>query len=306
MVRWRTRCDSALRDAVADVVDTGGTLRQAGLEVIGSPLRSGSPGPPLHNDASSAGGRSSGACRCHRRAGLRDGGLRHRGAIARCGFGHHPGLESPTVAAPKEAGWVGCARWWRRTRAHLVMDRLFGTSAAGPSSSRTSTPAAYDHAVRGRWTRPGPGFCRAHRYPAVVRPTGDYAESLRRATSRSGLMGWKPGRRGRGEWPSRGRHRGEFGFLAGLWASAGRRQAVAAYRRATAERLVITLPTSGGTRMQEGTAAFFRMTDIARAAHEHLASGRYGSGGCATRRPAGGWPRGSYADITAEGSQGRC
>ncbi|MCB0901492.1 MAG: acetyl-CoA carboxyl transferase, partial [Actinobacteria bacterium] len=104
--------------------------------------------------------------------------------------------------------------------------------------------------------------------------TGEYAESLQRATSRSGVdesvqvaVAEVSG------------HRvvvigGEFGFLAGSVGHSAADRVVAAYLRATAERLpVITLPTSGGTRMQEGTAAFFRMTDIARAAHEHLASG---------------------------------
>ena len=131
--------------------------------------------------------------------------------------------------------------------------------------------------------------------------TGEYAESLERATSRSGVdesvqvaVAEVSG------------HRvviigGEFGFLAGSVGHSAADRVVAAYRRATAERLpVITLPTSGGTRMQEGTAAFFRMTDIARAAHEHLASGAVRIGWL--RNPTTGgvmatW--GSYADITA-------
>ena len=131
--------------------------------------------------------------------------------------------------------------------------------------------------------------------------TGEYAESLGRAASRSGVdesvQVMEAAVAG---------HRvvvigGEFGFLAGSVGHSAADRVVAGYQRATADRLpVITLPTSGGTRMQEGTAAFFRMTDIARAAHGHLATGAVRIGWL--RHPTTGgvmatW--GSYADITA-------
>ena len=94
---------------------------------------------------------------------------------------------------------------------------------------------------------------------------------------------------------------GEFAFLAGSIGQAAADRVVMGYLHATAERLpVITLPTSGGTRMQEGTAAFFRMTDIARVAGEHRATGAVRIGWL--RNPTTGgvmatW--GSYADVTA-------
>lgn len=93
----------------------------------------------------------------------------------------------------------------------------------------------------------------------------------------------------------------DFDFLAGSIGQEAADRVVMGYLHATAERLpVITLPTSGGTRMQEGTAAFFRMVDIARVAGEHLATGQVRIGWL--RNPTTGgvmatW--GSYADLTA-------
>ena len=94
---------------------------------------------------------------------------------------------------------------------------------------------------------------------------------------------------------------GDFDFLAGSVGQEAADRVVMGYLHATAERIpVITLPTSGGTRMQEGTAAFFRMVDIARVAGEHLTTGQVRIGWL--RNPTTGgvmatW--GSYADITA-------
>ena len=94
---------------------------------------------------------------------------------------------------------------------------------------------------------------------------------------------------------------GEFAFLAGSVGQSAADRVVAGYQAATAARVpVITLPCSGGTRMQEGTAAFFRMTDIAWAAEQHLHTGQVRAGWL--RNPTTGgvmatW--GSYADVTA-------
>lgn len=58
----------------------------------------------------------------------------------------------------------------------------------------------------------------------------------------------------------------EFGFLGGSIGRAAGERVVGAVRRATRERLpVLALPASGGTRMQEGTAAFLQMASIAEA-----------------------------------------
>lgn len=67
---------------------------------------------------------------------------------------------------------------------------------------------------------------------------------------------------------------GDFDFLAGSVGVAAAQRLVAAIERATAEGLpLIGLPTSGGTRMQEGTPAFLRMVPIAAAVAAHRAAG---------------------------------
>ncbi|MFZ3394060.1 carboxyl transferase domain-containing protein [Rhodococcus sp. 7Tela_A2] len=65
----------------------------------------------------------------------------------------------------------------------------------------------------------------------------------------------------------------EFSFLAGSIGVAAAERIVTAIERATAERLpLLASPTSGGTRMQEGTLAFVQMVKIAAAVAEHKAS----------------------------------
>ena len=62
----------------------------------------------------------------------------------------------------------------------------------------------------------------------------------------------------------------EFGFLAGSIGVAAAERITAAVERATAERLpLLASPSSGGTRMQEGTVAFLQMVKIAAAVTVH-------------------------------------
>ncbi|OOK70147.1 carboxyl transferase domain protein [Mycobacterium kansasii] len=62
----------------------------------------------------------------------------------------------------------------------------------------------------------------------------------------------------------------EFGFLAGSIGVAAAERITAAVERATAERLpLLASPSSGGTRMQEGTVAFLQMVKIAAAVRLH-------------------------------------
>ncbi|GAA0980141.1 carboxyl transferase domain-containing protein [Acrocarpospora macrocephala] len=66
----------------------------------------------------------------------------------------------------------------------------------------------------------------------------------------------------------------EFRFLGGSIGRDAAERIVTAVRRATGERLpLIAAPSSGGTRMQEGTPAFVTMVDISRAVVEHKAAG---------------------------------
>ncbi|AKK29292.1 carboxyl transferase domain-containing protein [Mycobacterium sp. EPa45] len=62
----------------------------------------------------------------------------------------------------------------------------------------------------------------------------------------------------------------EFDFLAGSIGVAAAERVTAAIERATAERLpLLASPSSGGTRMQEGTVAFLQMVKIAAAVTQH-------------------------------------
>lgn len=62
----------------------------------------------------------------------------------------------------------------------------------------------------------------------------------------------------------------EFGFLGGTIGVAAAERITAAVRRATAEQLpLLASPSSGGTRMQEGTVAFLQMVKIAAAVRLH-------------------------------------
>ncbi|OBF47650.1 acetyl-coenzyme A carboxylase carboxyl transferase subunits beta/alpha [Mycolicibacterium monacense] len=62
----------------------------------------------------------------------------------------------------------------------------------------------------------------------------------------------------------------EFDFLAGSIGVAAAERITAAVQRATAERLpLVASPSSGGTRMQEGTVAFLQMVKIAAAVQLH-------------------------------------
>lgn len=62
----------------------------------------------------------------------------------------------------------------------------------------------------------------------------------------------------------------EFGFLGGSIGVAAGERLVVAIRRATQEQLpLLALPTSGGTRMQEGTTAFLQMVKITAALIKH-------------------------------------
>jgi acetyl-CoA carboxylase carboxyl transferase subunit beta len=65
----------------------------------------------------------------------------------------------------------------------------------------------------------------------------------------------------------------EFGFLGGSIGVAAGHRLTTAIRRATAEQLpLLALPTSGGTRMQEGTTAFLQMVRITAAVTDHKAA----------------------------------
>ena len=66
----------------------------------------------------------------------------------------------------------------------------------------------------------------------------------------------------------------EFDFLAGSIGIAAAERIVSSIERATAEQLpILASPTSGGTRMQEGTIAFLQMVKISAAVAGHKSAG---------------------------------
>ena len=102
----------------------------------------------------------------------------------------------------------------------------------------------------------------------------DYAASLARAQERSGVDESVI----TGEGRMHGRRVAvvacEFGFLAGSIGRAAARRLVEGIHRATAEGIpLLAAPTSGGTRMQEGTPAFVQMVAISAALVAHKAAG---------------------------------
>ena len=101
-----------------------------------------------------------------------------------------------------------------------------------------------------------------------------YAGALERARGRTGLDEAVV----TGEGRIRGRRVAlvacEFGFLAGSIGVRAADRLVRAVERATDERLpLLASPTSGGTRMQEGTVAFLQMVKISAAIGTHKARG---------------------------------
>ncbi len=138
VVRLDGAVESAVRlgvaDAIADVVETGTTLRQAGLEVFGETIlaseavlvtRAGAPEP----------------------AGLDVFRRRLQGVLVARSYvmvdydiradeleaavALTPGIESPTVSPLHSQGWVAVRAMVPRARAHLVMDELWALGARG-------------------------------------------------------------------------------------------------------------------------------------------------------------------------------
>ncbi|MGN6090296.1 MAG: carboxyl transferase domain-containing protein [Actinomycetales bacterium] len=109
---------------------------------------------------------------------------------------------------------------------------------------------------------------------SVAAPGSDYARELEQARAATGLDESLI----TGEGCIRGRRVAvvacEFRFLAGSIGVAAAERLVLAVERATAEGLpLLAAPTSGGTRMQEGTVAFVGMVKISGALARHRAAG---------------------------------
>jgi ATP phosphoribosyltransferase len=121
-------------DAVADVVATGTTLKQAGLVVIGEPLlvsqallvqRAGAPADAAIDTFVR---RLQGVI-VARAYVLVDYDIRAELVEAACAI--TPGIESPTVSPLHDAGWVAVRAMVPRRDVHRIMDELYDMGARG-------------------------------------------------------------------------------------------------------------------------------------------------------------------------------
>ena len=102
----------------------------------------------------------------------------------------------------------------------------------------------------------------------------EYAEQLTRAQEKSGADEAVITGEGRLDGRRVAVVAGEFAFLAGSVGSAASERITQAFERATQEGLpMLASPSSGGTRMQEGTPAFVQMVKIGQAVAAHRRAG---------------------------------
>jgi ATP phosphoribosyltransferase len=137
-----TRLDGAVEtsvqlgvaDLVADVVETGSTLRQAGLEVVGEPIleseavlitRVGAT-PPVGFEVFRRRLEGVLVARSYVMMDYDIGVERVEQAVALT-----PGIESPTVSPLHREGWVAVRSMVRRDQAQRVMDELYDLGARG-------------------------------------------------------------------------------------------------------------------------------------------------------------------------------
>ena len=121
-------------DVIADVVSTGGTLRQAGLEVFGEPiLQSEAILIERVNSARSVRMdtliRRIGSVVIARQYVLVDYDVERVNLEKACAL--TPGLESPTISPLQKDNWVAVRAMVKRSEVHDVMDRLWEIGARG-------------------------------------------------------------------------------------------------------------------------------------------------------------------------------
>src|SRR5699024_1875415 len=138
VIRLDGAVESAIRlgvaDAVADVVETGSTLRQAGLEVIGESILDSEavlirPRDGVDSGAYDVFDRRLQGVLVARAYVMMDYDIRveqveHAVALT-------PGIESPTVSPLHREGWVAVRSMVPRDAAQKVMDELWGLGARG-------------------------------------------------------------------------------------------------------------------------------------------------------------------------------
>jgi ATP phosphoribosyltransferase len=137
-----TRLDGAVEtavrlgvaDVVADVVETGATLRHAGLEILGDPILESEAvlirhaGEPTTREVNQLLRRLQGVL-VARRYVMMDYDIRAEAAEAGCRI--TPGIESPTISPLQTPGWVAVRAMVPRTDTNRVMDELWDIGARG-------------------------------------------------------------------------------------------------------------------------------------------------------------------------------
>jgi ATP phosphoribosyltransferase len=138
VVRLDGAVESAIRlgvaDVIADVVSTGGTLRQAGLAIFGEPLlqseailieREGA----TRSDAVETVLRRLNGVVIARQYVLVDYDVSDEYLDAACAM--TPGIESPTVSPLQKSGWSAVRAMVKRKEVNRVMDDLWKLGARG-------------------------------------------------------------------------------------------------------------------------------------------------------------------------------
>ncbi len=127
-----TSVNLGVADVIADVVETGTTLRAAGLEVFGEPILQSEAVLIRRQDAPESSAVDVLARRLQgvlvaRRYVLMDYDVRVELVQKACEL--TPGLESPTVSPLHDKGWVAVRAMVPRTTTNLVMDELYDLGA---------------------------------------------------------------------------------------------------------------------------------------------------------------------------------
>lgn len=136
VVRLDGAVENAVRlgvaDVIADVVETGATLRQAGLEPIGKPLLQSSAILVRRVGSADNGGvtqllrRLQGVLVARRYVML---AYDVRADLLEAASGLTPGIESPTVSPLHREGWVAVQAMVIRSDIHRIMDELYDLGA---------------------------------------------------------------------------------------------------------------------------------------------------------------------------------
>jgi len=138
IVRLDGAVENAVRlgvaDAVADVVATGTTLRQAGLEVLGDPILMSEALVVRRRQAPADPAVETFVRRLHgvmvaRSYVLVDYDIRADQVDAACAI--TPGFESPTISSLHDPAWVAVRAMVPRREVHRVMDELYDLGARG-------------------------------------------------------------------------------------------------------------------------------------------------------------------------------